>query len=165
MADNERRGRKTAVHCRGGIGRTGTVVGCWLVESGVAKDGPEALVIIAREWATVEKSRRYPMSPETGGQCEFVRNVRSCLPLRVEHALTMQSPLFSSAHCSTTHCNVQLCRRYRARIGFNTCHRRGWSGKHTFLIHPRQSSYSLRPVVHGRRLSFPVSLPSLLEAS
>jgi hypothetical protein len=33
--DNERRGRISAVHYRGGgIGRTRLVVGCWLVESG-----------------------------------------------------------------------------------------------------------------------------------
>ncbi|KAI0033571.1 protein-tyrosine phosphatase-like protein [Vararia minispora EC-137] len=74
LADNERRGRITAVHCRGGIGRTGLVVGCWLVESGAAQDGPQALSIIAREWQTVEKCKRYPCSPETGGQCEFVKN-------------------------------------------------------------------------------------------
>ncbi|KZV75077.1 phosphatases II [Peniophora sp. CONT] len=90
LADNERRGRKTAVHCRGGIGRTGTVVGCWLVESGIAKDGPEALVIIAREWQTVEKCKRYPMSPETGGQCEFVRNFAPLLHHALQRA-TMQA--------------------------------------------------------------------------
>jgi atypical dual specificity phosphatase len=74
LADNATRGRITAVHCRGGIGRTGTVVGCWLVESGIAADGPQALAIIAREWQTVEKCKRFPHSPETGGQCEFVKN-------------------------------------------------------------------------------------------
>ncbi|KAI5898683.1 uncharacterized protein SCHCODRAFT_02612846 [Schizophyllum commune H4-8] len=74
LRDNERRRRITAVHCRGGIGRTGMVIGCWLVESGLAKDGEEALEIIAREWATVEKCRRFPHSPETGPQCLFVKN-------------------------------------------------------------------------------------------
>lgn len=74
LRDNESRGRITAVHCRGGIGRTGMVVGCWLVECGVAQDGDEALAVIAREWKTVEKCRRYPYSPETGPQFEFVKN-------------------------------------------------------------------------------------------
>ncbi|KAF8646477.1 hypothetical protein AX16_007199 [Volvariella volvacea WC 439] len=74
LHDNERRGRISAVHCRGGIGRTGMVIGCWLVECGIAKDGEEALAIIAREWRTVEKCKRYPHSPETGPQFEFVRN-------------------------------------------------------------------------------------------
>lgn len=72
LRDNEKRDRTTAVHCRGGIGRTGMVIGCWLVESGLAKNGEEALNIIAREWKTVEKCNRFPHSPETGPQFEFV---------------------------------------------------------------------------------------------
>jgi len=85
LRDNEERGRISAVHCRGGIGRTGMAVGCWLVESGLAKDGAEALRIIAREWATVEKCKRFPHSPETGPQFEFVLNFqaeRRCLMAR-----------------------------------------------------------------------------------
>ena len=74
LRDNERRGRISAVHCRGGIGRTGMVVGCWLVDSGHAKDGAEALGIVAREWQTVEKCTRYPHSPETGSQFDYVLN-------------------------------------------------------------------------------------------
>lgn len=74
LKDNARRGRITAVHCRGGIGRTGLVVGCWLVESGTVEDGAAALQFIAEEWKSVEKYRRFPQSPETGGQCEFVLN-------------------------------------------------------------------------------------------
>ena len=72
----EARGVIAAVHCRGGIGRTGTVVGCWLVESGRAEDGEEALGMIGREWMTVEKRRRFPCSPETGAQWEYVRTFR-----------------------------------------------------------------------------------------
>ncbi|KXN81391.1 hypothetical protein AN958_04780 [Leucoagaricus sp. SymC.cos] len=72
LRDNEKRGRITAVHCRGGIGRTGMVIGCWLIESGRARDGAEALEIVAREWKTVEKCNRFPHSPETGPQFEFV---------------------------------------------------------------------------------------------
>ncbi|KAF9449624.1 phosphatases II [Macrolepiota fuliginosa MF-IS2] len=72
LRDNERRGRIAAVHCRGGIGRTGMVIGCWLVESGIARNGEEALAIIAREWKTVEKYNRFPHSPETGPQFNFV---------------------------------------------------------------------------------------------
>ena len=72
LRDNENRGRISAVHCRGGIGRTGMVIGCWLVESGVAKNGGEALAIIAKEWKSVEKCKRYPHSPETGPQFDFV---------------------------------------------------------------------------------------------
>ncbi|KAI0339211.1 phosphatases II [Trametopsis cervina] len=70
---NEKQGRVCAVHCRGGIGRTGMVVGCWLVESGRARDGAHALQLIAEEWKQVEKCKRFPCSPETGPQFEFVR--------------------------------------------------------------------------------------------
>ena len=66
-------GTRTAVHCRGGIGRTGTVVGCWLVQCGIARDGADALRIIAKEWASVEKCKRFPSCPQTPGQFEFVR--------------------------------------------------------------------------------------------
>ena len=38
----------------------------------MAKDGAEALAIIAREWKSVEKCKRYPHSPETGAQFDFV---------------------------------------------------------------------------------------------
>ncbi|KAJ7224491.1 protein-tyrosine phosphatase-like protein [Mycena pura] len=81
LRDNEERHRITAVHCRGGIGRTGMVIGCWLVESGLAKNGEEALQIIAREWRGVAKCVIYPHSPETPDQFAFVRNFnpeRSC---------------------------------------------------------------------------------------
>ncbi|TBU36562.1 protein-tyrosine phosphatase-like protein [Dichomitus squalens] len=73
LRDNESRGRIAAVHCRGGIGRTGLIVGCWLVDCGIAKDGDDALRMIAEEWKTVEKCKRYPLSPETGPQHEYVR--------------------------------------------------------------------------------------------
>ncbi|KAF8629006.1 hypothetical protein AX17_005862 [Amanita inopinata Kibby_2008] len=73
LEDNERRGRLSAIHCRGGVGRTGTLVGCWLVHSRMAKDGREALAMLGRFWRTVPKSKRFQESPETGAQSEFVR--------------------------------------------------------------------------------------------
>ncbi|KAJ7709201.1 protein-tyrosine phosphatase-like protein [Mycena olivaceomarginata] len=73
LRDNEERNRTTAVHCRGGIGRTGVIVGCWLVECGIAKDGLEALEIIASD-------TRYPQSPETGAQFNFVLNFHAGSP-------------------------------------------------------------------------------------
>ncbi|KAF8839746.1 phosphatases II [Paxillus ammoniavirescens] len=81
LRDNEKRGRVTAVHCRGGIGRTGMVIGCWLVESETAKSGEDALGMIARLWKTVEKCKRYPHSPETGPQVEFVKNFEPARPV------------------------------------------------------------------------------------
>lgn len=58
------------VHCWGGIGRTGTVIGCWLVRHG--RSGDEALETIAGHWASVAKRHRYPRSPQTDAQCEYV---------------------------------------------------------------------------------------------
>ena len=34
-------GKTVYIHCRGGVGRTGTVIGCWLVRHG--RTGEEAL--------------------------------------------------------------------------------------------------------------------------
>ena len=65
------RGRNVYVHCWGGVGRTGTVIGCWLVRQGLT--GKEALSQIAEWWKDMEKIRRHPASPETLGQCEYVR--------------------------------------------------------------------------------------------
>ena len=64
-------GHTVYVHCRGGIGRTGTVVGCWLVRHGMT--GDEALATIARHWQGVEKFWRQPRSPETDEQHAYVR--------------------------------------------------------------------------------------------
>jgi ADP-ribosyl-[dinitrogen reductase] hydrolase len=60
------------VHCWGGIGRTGTVVGCWFVREGL--DGNAALARLAQLWCTVEKCDWSPQSPETNQQRAFVRD-------------------------------------------------------------------------------------------
>ena len=65
-------GRPVYVHCFGGIGRTGTVVGCYLVRRGA--DAEAAL-------AEIEQRRRgtpdgYRQSPETVEQRRFVRSWR-----------------------------------------------------------------------------------------
>ena len=65
-------GKTVYLHCFGGVGRTGTVVGCWLVRHGFT--GDQALAQIAQWWQTVEKAHRLPMSPETSEQREYVRH-------------------------------------------------------------------------------------------
>ena len=64
-------GRKVYVHCWGGIGRTGTTVGCYLVRHGLS--GEEALRQLASWWREVPKSRIHLHSPETLEQRLFVR--------------------------------------------------------------------------------------------
>jgi len=65
-------GRKIYLHCHGGIGRTGTVVGCYLVRHG--RTGREALGQMAAWWQGVPKSRFWSRTPETDQQVEFIRN-------------------------------------------------------------------------------------------
>lgn len=75
LADSAAAGRRAAVHCWGGIGRTGTVVGCHYVQHH-GLSGEEALARIAREWTTVEKVKYYPTSPQTEAQLAFVQGYR-----------------------------------------------------------------------------------------
>lgn len=65
-------GKTIYVHCWGGVGRTGTVVGCWLVRHG--DTGEAALDRIAERWRGVEKAWRISDSPETSEQREYVRD-------------------------------------------------------------------------------------------
>ncbi|MDD3586330.1 MAG: protein-tyrosine phosphatase family protein [Thermoguttaceae bacterium] len=65
-----RKGSVVYVHCWGGVGRTGTVVACWLgVQNNV--DGPKALEMLSTRWNTCPKSRRAD-SPQTQRQCRYV---------------------------------------------------------------------------------------------
>ncbi len=64
-------GHTVYIHCWGGVGRTGTVVGCHLVRHGMG--GDQALAEIARHWQTVEKRTRHARSPETPEQMAYVR--------------------------------------------------------------------------------------------
>jgi protein-tyrosine phosphatase len=63
-------GHKIYLHCWGGIGRTGTTVGCYLVRQG--NTGAEALSQLAGWWRRVPKSIFHPYSPETKDQMDFV---------------------------------------------------------------------------------------------
>lgn len=78
-------GRGVYVHCWGGVGRAGTVVGCWLRERGLT--AAEALTQLVDLRAGTAKARR--QSPETGEQRAIIRAYPSgsiALPARPDRA-------------------------------------------------------------------------------
>ena len=67
-------GRTVYVHCLGGVGRTGTIVGCWLARHN-GYDGDAALKRLRELWKENPKSR-YANTPERNHQVNYVRNWR-----------------------------------------------------------------------------------------
>lgn len=64
-------GRPAYVHCWGGIGRTGTVMGCFMVRHGLL--GAAALRELNALWPAMEKSWHYHRTPQTTAQHDYVR--------------------------------------------------------------------------------------------
>ncbi len=63
------------IHCWGGIGRTGTAVGCWLREGGLGPE--EALERVQHLYVTYmsqSKIYRHPESPQTRDQRDYIRD-------------------------------------------------------------------------------------------
>lgn len=65
-----REGRRVYLHCRAGIGRTGTVVGCWLAQQGHA--GEAAIEELNRLWSASPIAQIWPSVPETSEQRRYV---------------------------------------------------------------------------------------------
>jgi ADP-ribosylglycohydrolase len=72
LDDALRAGRTIYLHCRAGIGRTGMVAGCLLVEQG--RSGDAALAELNRLWQKSERAALWPWIPETLEQTEYVRS-------------------------------------------------------------------------------------------
>jgi len=66
-----RGGRRVYVHCQAGVGRTGTVVGCLLVQRGLS--GEAALEELNRVWQQCARAALWPSVPETEAQIQYVR--------------------------------------------------------------------------------------------
>ena len=66
------RGHVVYLHCRAGIGRSATVAGCWLATSG-GEASSDPLAQLQVLWQQSERSRGWPVVPETDAQAQFVR--------------------------------------------------------------------------------------------
>ncbi|MBF0236653.1 MAG: dual specificity protein phosphatase family protein [SAR324 cluster bacterium] len=76
--------RKIYLHCWGGIGRTGTVVGCWLAEQ--SGDGFAGLLALKEMWLTCPKSVRR-QSPENFVQEHYIVKWTNRLTYGLQYAL------------------------------------------------------------------------------
>jgi ADP-ribosylglycohydrolase len=65
------------LHCHAGVGRTGMVLGCYLIHRGMGADA--ALQHLNILWQENERSKYWPSTPETEEQHEFVRLWRAAV--------------------------------------------------------------------------------------
>jgi hypothetical protein len=63
-------GQAVYLHCRAGVGRTGTVAACWLIEQGL--DADAALALLQRKFQATAQSCSGRSTPETAAQRAFI---------------------------------------------------------------------------------------------
>ncbi len=76
-------GHVVYVHCRAGIGRTGTVMGCYLAQKAAQRglSGDAALDQLNELWRANDRAQLWPQTPETDEQAEFVRAWQRAVPV------------------------------------------------------------------------------------
>lgn len=62
--------RNVYVHCRAGIGRTGTIIGCYLAQA--HGDGRRALRELNDLWRQSARSASWPKVPQTQAQADYI---------------------------------------------------------------------------------------------
>jgi ADP-ribosyl-[dinitrogen reductase] hydrolase len=67
-------GRCVYLHCRAGIGRTGTAIGCFLAEQGL--EGEAALMRLNELWRQSARAASWPFVPQTDEQADYIRHWR-----------------------------------------------------------------------------------------
>jgi ADP-ribosyl-[dinitrogen reductase] hydrolase len=67
-------GRCVYLHCRAGIGRTGTAIGCFLAEQGL--EGEAALMRLNELWQQSARAASWPFVPQTDEQADYIRHWR-----------------------------------------------------------------------------------------
>ena len=67
------RGGIAYIHCWGGVGRTGTTVGCWFARHG--HEGNAALTALRARWNTNPKLAHRD-TPQTAAQRNYIRDWR-----------------------------------------------------------------------------------------
>jgi ADP-ribosyl-[dinitrogen reductase] hydrolase len=73
LDDALRKGRQVYLHCRAGIGRTGTVIGCHLIEHG-GLEPAGALLRLNELWQGNSRAASWPDVPETDEQRDYILN-------------------------------------------------------------------------------------------
>jgi ADP-ribosyl-[dinitrogen reductase] hydrolase len=95
LNDALRAGRMVYLHCRAGIGRTGTVAGCLLAERGGA--GEPALAQLNLLWQQSARSAQWKTVPQTPEQTEYVRTWSA------QAAANESDPLLAPATLAAAH--------------------------------------------------------------
>lgn len=119
VCNSMRAGRPVYVHCRAGIGRTGMVIGCLLVERGLPGDG--ALDELNRLWQQCKRSRSWAYIPETDEQAAYVREWKPSLRMggfelsATAMAVSAVGPMSAAADAGPLALRVAEVRARRAR--------------------------------------------------